>query len=48
MQSGQCAALGKPHEILTPMLIREIFAVEAELVTRPGGGRPVFVFQRLS
>ncbi len=48
MQSGRCAALGKPREILTPTLIRDIFAVEAELITRPNGGRPVFAFQRLS
>lgn len=48
MQAGRCVALGPPGEILTPALIRRIFGVEAELIPHPGGGRPVFAFQRLS
>ena len=48
MQAGRCVALGPPAEILTPALIRRIFGVEAELIPHPGGGRPVFAFQRLS
>ncbi len=48
MTAGRCAALGPPAEVLTPALIRDIFAVEAALVPHPGGGRPVFAFQRLS
>ncbi|MDR5654558.1 ABC transporter ATP-binding protein [Ruixingdingia sedimenti] len=48
MQAGRCVALGPPAEVLTPALIRRIFAVEAELVPHLGGGRPVFAFQRLS
>lgn len=47
MSQGRCAALGPPLEILTPGLIGEIFAVEAELIPHPAGGRPVFSFQRL-
>ncbi|MCV2445877.1 ABC transporter ATP-binding protein [Paracoccus sp. DMF] len=48
MQAGRCVALGPPAETLTPALIRRIFGVEAELIPHPGGGRPVFAFQRLS
>ncbi|QRI63476.1 ABC transporter ATP-binding protein [Shinella sp. PSBB067] len=48
MKHGRCAALGPPHEVLTAPLIREIFAVEAELIPHPSGGRPVFAFQRLA
>ncbi|WP_313351106.1 ABC transporter ATP-binding protein [Paracoccus sp. (in: a-proteobacteria)] len=48
MHAGRCAALGPPMEVLTPALIREIFAVGAELIPHPGAGRPVFAFQRLA
>lgn len=48
MQSGRCVALGKPLEVLTPVLIRKIFAVDAELIAHPAGGSPLFVFQRLA
>lgn len=48
MNAGRCIALGPPVEVLTPALIREVFAVETVLVPHPGGGRPVFAFQRLS
>ena len=48
MRSGRCAALGPPLEVLTPGLIGEIFAVDAELIPHPAGGRPVFSFQRLA
>lgn len=48
LRAGRCVALGPPMEILTPALIREIFAVEAEIIPHPRGGRPVFAFQRLA
>ena len=48
MQSGRCVALGKPLEVLTPALIRKIFAVDAELIAHPAGGSPLFAFQRLA
>jgi iron complex transport system ATP-binding protein len=48
MKEGRCAALGAPLDVLTGPLIREIFAVEAELIPHPTGGRPVFAFQRLA
>lgn len=48
MQSGRCVALGAPLDILTPALIREIFAVEARLIAHPAGCRPLFAFQRLA
>ncbi len=48
LRAGRCAALGPPAEILTPALIRDIFGVEARLIPHPGGGRPVFAFQRLT
>lgn len=48
MQAGRCAALGPPDRILTPSLIRRVFAVEATMIVPPAGGRPVFAFQSLS
>ncbi|WP_294924867.1 ABC transporter ATP-binding protein [uncultured Paracoccus sp.] len=48
MRAGRSMALGPPSEVLTPALIREIFAVEAELIAHPGGGRPVFAFQPIA
>jgi iron complex transport system ATP-binding protein len=48
MKDGRCVALGAPLDVLTASLIREIFAVEAELVPHPSGGPPVFAFQRLA
>lgn len=48
MKQGRCVALGPPADVLTAPLIREIFAVEAELIPHPSGGRPVFAFQRLA
>ncbi|SEO33943.1 iron complex transport system ATP-binding protein [Paracoccus alcaliphilus] len=48
MREGRCVAFGPPVDVLTPALIRDIFAVEAELIPHPGGGRPVFAFQRLA
>lgn len=48
MKEGRCVALGSPLDVLTVPLIREIFAVEAELIPHPAGGRPVFAFQRLA
>lgn len=48
MQSGRCVALGAPLDILTPALIREIFAVDAQLIAHPAGQWPLFAFQRLA
>ena len=48
MQSGRCVALGAPLDILTPALIREIFAVDAQLIAHPAGRWPLFAFQRLA
>ena len=48
MREGRCVALGSPEEVLTAPLIRDTFAVEAELVPHPSGGRPVFAFRRLA
>ncbi|MFT3688393.1 ABC transporter ATP-binding protein [Paenirhodobacter sp.] len=48
LNAGRCVALGPPSEVLTPALIRDVFAVEAMLIPHPGGGRPVFAFQSLA
>ena len=48
MQSGRCVALGAPLDILTPALIRRIFAVDARLIAHPADGLPLFAFQRLA
>ncbi|RDW12461.1 ABC transporter ATP-binding protein [Paracoccus thiocyanatus] len=47
MRDGRCAALGPPAQVLTPELIRDIFAVKAEIIPHPRTGRPVFDFERL-
>lgn len=48
MNAGRCVALGPPAEVLTPALIRKIFAVEAVLIPHPRGGHPVYAFHRLT
>ncbi|MFT4012272.1 MAG: ABC transporter ATP-binding protein [Paracoccus sp. (in: a-proteobacteria)] len=48
MQAGRVAALGPPAQVLTPALIREIFAVEAEIVPHPRQGHPLFAFHKIS
>ena len=48
LRQGHAITCGPPAQVLTPDLIREIFAVEAQLIPHPSGGRPVFAFQRLS
>ena len=48
LRKGHAITCGPPAQVLTPDLIREIFAVEAQLIPHPSGGRPVFAFQRLS
>ncbi len=47
LKEGRCAALGPPRDVLTAPLIREIFAVEAELIPHPAGHGRVFAFRRL-
>jgi iron complex transport system ATP-binding protein len=48
MKGGRCVALGSPLDVLTPELISEIFAVKAQLIADPAGGRSVFSFQSLT
>ena len=35
------AAAGPPAEVLTPALLREVYGVDADVLTHPRTGRPV-------
>jgi len=46
MQAGRIVVDGSPDEVLTPDLLRDVFRVEASVVTDPRSGRPVFLPHR--
>lgn len=46
LQHGQIVADGRPEEAITPDLLREVFRVEASVVSDPVSGRPVFLPHR--
>ena len=41
MRKGQIVADGKPSDVITPDLMREVFGVETEISTDPATGAPV-------
>ena len=43
VRSGELFAHGNPDEIVTPKLIQEVFAVEAEVVRHPVSGHPLCI-----
>jgi iron complex transport system ATP-binding protein len=43
LSRGAIVADGAPHEVITPELLREVFRVEAEIVSDPNTGKPVFL-----
>src|SRR5690606_36296584 len=47
MKDGDIAACGSPAAVITPELLREVFNVEADVVTDPRTGAPVILPQRV-
>ena len=43
LANGSIAARGKPEDVMTPALLREVFSVEAEIHPEPVSGRPMCV-----
>jgi iron complex transport system ATP-binding protein len=44
LSEGRLAAAGDPADVLTPDLLREVYKVDADVLTHPGTGRPVIAF----
>ncbi|MBN9325925.1 MAG: histidinol phosphatase [Cellulomonas sp. 73-145] len=44
LSAGRLAAAGHPADVLTPALLRQVYGVEAEVLTHPRTGRPVIAF----
>lgn len=42
MKEGSLVSTGKPHDVLTPAMLRKVFAIDAEVV-RTKDGRPFIV-----
>ncbi|MBO3096029.1 putative F420-0 ABC transporter ATP-binding protein [Cellulomonas dongxiuzhuiae] len=41
LSAGRLAAAGPPAEVLTPTLLRQVYGVDADVLTHPRTGRPV-------
>ncbi len=44
LSAGRLAAAGAPADVLTPELLREVYHVDADVLTHPATGRPVIAF----
>ncbi|AOS63927.1 ABC transporter ATP-binding protein [Actinoalloteichus hymeniacidonis] len=44
LSGGELVAIGKPGEVLTPELMREVFGVEATIVSHPNTGAPQLLY----
>ena len=44
LSEGRLAAAGAPADVLTPHLLREVYKVDADVLTHPATGRPVIAF----
>lgn len=44
LSAGRLAAAGHPRDVLTPALLREVYGVDADVLTHPRTGRPVIAF----
>ncbi|MBF0686710.1 MAG: ATP-binding cassette domain-containing protein [Cellulomonas sp.] len=44
LSAGRLAAAGPPAEVLTPALMREVYGVDAHVLTHPVTGRPVIAY----
>ena len=47
MKQGKVVAVGRPEEVITSALLREVFEVEVEIVTDPITGAPVILPRRV-
>lgn len=43
MKEGRVVAAGRPADIVTPALVRELYGVDVHVLQRPGDGAPVVV-----
>jgi iron complex transport system ATP-binding protein len=43
MRDGAVVATGTPDEVITPALLRDVFAVESDVIAHPAAGHPVCV-----
>jgi iron complex transport system ATP-binding protein len=43
MKEGKVVAIGTPHEVLTPEVLRDIFEIEVAIMTDPATGCPVVI-----
>ncbi|WP_137936395.1 ABC transporter ATP-binding protein [Chitinivorax sp. B] len=43
MRDGRIVAAGNPRDIVTPMLVKQLYDVEADVLTAPSDGAPVVV-----
>ncbi|MGH3931381.1 MAG: hypothetical protein ACRDTF_15590, partial [Pseudonocardiaceae bacterium] len=43
MRAGRIIAAGTPHEVLTEPLLREVFELDAQVLTDPVAGTPLIV-----
>ncbi len=48
LSEGHVAAQGAPHDVLTAATIKEVFDVDATVLTHPADGRPVIAFDGTS
>ncbi|WP_129664480.1 ABC transporter ATP-binding protein [Phytoactinopolyspora endophytica] len=44
LRQGRVEASGRPHDVLTPKLLREVYDVDADVGTHPRTGRPLLTF----
>ncbi|UZN04789.1 putative F420-0 ABC transporter ATP-binding protein [Cellulomonas sp. S1-8] len=44
LSGGRLAAAGPPAEVLTPALVRDVYGVDAHVLTHPVTGRPVIAY----
>ncbi|MFC4158687.1 ABC transporter ATP-binding protein [Chitinimonas lacunae] len=43
MRDGRIVAAGRPREVVTPALVRQLYDIDADVLTAPGDGTPVVV-----
>ena len=48
LSAGRVVAAGDPRDVLTPRLIRDVWAVEAHVLAHPTTGRPLIAYSEVS